>query len=71
MNKIKEILEKKGVKQVWLAEQLGKSFNVVNAYVHNRRQPSLETLYKIASILDVDINQLLCSKKELKKEMNK
>jgi len=70
MNKIKGILEKRGVKQVWLAEQLGKSFNVVNAYVHNRRQPSLDTLYKIASILDVEISQLLCSKEELEKKMN-
>lgn len=71
MNKIKVVLDKRGIKQVWLAEQLGKSFNVINSYVHNRRQPSLETLYKIASILDVEINQLLCSKEELKKEMNK
>lgn len=71
MNKIKEILEKKSVKQVWLADQLGKSFNVVNAYVHNRRQPSLETLYNIASVLDVEVNQLLCSKEELKKGINK
>jgi len=30
MNRIKEILEQKGIKQVWLAEQLGKSYNIVN-----------------------------------------
>jgi|TARA_B100000900_G_C20386561_1_gene636780 transcriptional regulator with XRE-family HTH domain len=59
MNRIKEVLEEKGIKQVWLAEKLGKSYNMVNGYVQNRRQPSLEDLYKIAKILDVDTAQLL------------
>lgn len=64
-NKIKLVLEKKGIKQTWLADQLGKSFNMVNSYVQNRTQPNLDTLYQIASILDVDINELLYSKEEL------
>ncbi len=59
MNRIKEVLEEKGIKQIWLAEKLGKSYNMVNGYVQNRRQPSLEDLYKIAEILDVDTAQLL------------
>lgn len=42
MNRIKEVLEEKGIKQTWLAEKLGKSFSIVNAYACNRRQPSLE-----------------------------
>ena len=42
MNRIKEVLEEKGIKQTWLAEKLGKSFCIVNSYVCNRRQPSLE-----------------------------
>ena len=41
MNKIKIVLDKKGIKQKWLAEQLGKSFNMVNSYVQNRTQPSM------------------------------
>ncbi len=59
MNRIKEVLEEKGIKQKWLAEQLGKSYNMVNSYVQNRRQPSLEDLYKIAAILDVKAKDLL------------
>jgi putative transcriptional regulator len=59
MNRIKEVLEQKGIKQVWLADQLGKSFNVVNGYVQNRRQPSIEVLYKIAIILNVSVTKLL------------
>lgn len=65
MNKIKIILERKGIKQTWLSEQLGKSFNMVNSYVQNRSQPNLETLYKIASILDVEVEELLYSKEEI------
>jgi len=44
MNRIKEVLEQKGIKQTWLAEKLGKSYNMVNAYAQNRQQPRLETL---------------------------
>ena len=59
MNRIKEVLEEKGIKQIWLAEQLGKSYNMVNSYVQNRRQPSIEDLYRIADILEVSIKNLL------------
>jgi putative transcriptional regulator len=63
MNRIKEVLIQKGIKQVWLADQLGKSYNVVNGYVQNRNQPSLEVLFEIAKILDVDVKELLISSK--------
>ena len=59
MNRIKEVLEERGVKQVWLAEKLGKSFNTVNGYVQNRNQPSLEVLYQIAEILNIKVSDLL------------
>jgi transcriptional regulator with XRE-family HTH domain len=63
MNRIKDVLEQKGIKQKWLAEQLGKSYNMVNSYVQNRRQPSLEDLYKIAEILGVEVKELLIERK--------
>ncbi len=59
MNRIKTVLEEKGVKQTWLAEKLGKSYNMVNSYVQNRRQPSLDDLFKIARILDVNVKDLI------------
>lgn len=59
MNRIKEVLEEKGIKQKWLAEQLGKSYNMVNGYVQNRQQPRLEVLYNIARILGVGVKDLL------------
>ena len=59
MNRIKEVLEERGIKQTWLAERLGKSFCIVNSYVCNRRQPSLEVLFEIANILNVDPKELI------------
>ena len=66
MNRIKEVLEEKVIKQTWLAEQLGKSYNMVNGYVQNRQQPRLEVLADIAKILDVDVKDLIVSTKEKK-----
>ena len=59
MNLIKEVLEERGIKQTWLAERLGKSFCIVNSYVCNRRQPSLDVLFEIAKILNVNPKELI------------
>ena len=64
MNRIKEVLDRKGIKQTWLSEQLGKSYNMVNSYVKNRQQPRLEVLKDIANILDVDVIELVVSSKK-------
>ncbi|MEQ8522862.1 MAG: helix-turn-helix transcriptional regulator [Vicingaceae bacterium] len=61
MNRIKEVLEERGIKQTWLAEKLGKSYNMVNSYAQNRSQPSLEDLNRIADILDIDVKDLIVS----------
>lgn len=64
MNRIKEALQEKGLTQVWLAGELDKSFKMVNAYACNRKQPSLETLFRIADLLRVDVKDLIVSNKE-------
>lgn len=66
MNRIKAVLEAKGIKQTWLAEKLGKSYNMVNGYVQNRQQPRLEVLYEIAKILEVEVKDLLVEQKDIK-----
>jgi putative transcriptional regulator len=66
MNRIKEVLDEKGIKQTWLAERLGKSYNMVNSYVQNRQQPRLEVLNEIAKILQVDVVDLIVSSKNKK-----
>ena len=63
MNCIKEVLEDQGRTQRWLADKLGKSYNMVNAYVQNRQQPRIEILYEIAELLAVDVKDLLVSNK--------
>ena len=59
MNRIKEVLEEKARTQIWLAQKLGKSYNMVNSYAKNRRQTSIEILFKIAEILNVKPQDLL------------
>ena len=63
MNCIKEVLENQGRSQRWLADKLGKSYNMVNAYVQNRQQPRIEILYEIADLLAIDVKDLLVSNK--------
>ena len=41
MNRIKEVIEDKGIKQTWLAEKLGKIDNMVKAYAQYIRQAEL------------------------------
>ena len=66
MNRIKEVLEQKGLTQIWLAKKLGKSYNMVNSYAKNRRQPSIEVLFKIAKLLKVEARDLLTENAKVK-----
>ena len=66
MNRIKAVLEEKGRTQVWLAEELGKSYNMVNAYAKNRRQPSIEILFRIAEILEIEAKDLIEERRNIK-----
>jgi len=66
MNRIKEVLKDKGISQTWLAERMGKSYTTINEYARNKRQPSLEDLYKIAEILNVQVKELLIERNNLK-----
>lgn len=62
LNRIKTVLVEKDLSQKWLAEQLGKSFSTINAYCCNRQQPNLDTLYKIAKLLSVELKVLIVDK---------
>lgn len=63
MNKIKEVLDEKGISQTELANMLGKSFNMVNLYATNRVQPPVPVLYQIAELLNIDVRTLLIPNK--------
>ena len=64
LNKIKDVLDSKGISQTWLAKQLGKSFSTVNCYARNKYQPDLETLLEISKILEVDLKDLITVENE-------
>ena len=64
LNKIKDVLDSKGISQTWLAKQLGKSFSTVNCYARNKYQPDLETLHEISKILEVDLKDLITDENE-------
>ena len=63
-NSINKVLIEKEIKQTWLAEKLDKRFTIVNSYVRNRRQPSLELLFQIAESLQVNSKDLKNSPNE-------
>ena len=64
INRIKIMLVEKQRTSKWLAEQLGKSENTVSTWCSNKVQPSLENLYEIAKLLDIEVRSLICSSKE-------
>ncbi len=59
INRIKVVLVEKKRTNKWLAEQLGKDPATVSKWCTNTSQPGLETLLQIASVLDVDVKDLL------------
>jgi len=59
LNRIKAVLAEKGKSNLWLAERLDKSATTVSRWCTNDNQPSVEMLYQIAKLLDVDIRELL------------
>ena len=59
LNRIKIVLVEKGKTGKWLAEQLGESKCNVSKWCDNSIQPDLQTLDKIATLLEIYIRELL------------
>ena len=59
INRIKVVLVEQSKSGKWLAEQLGKSTCTVSKWCSNTTQPDLQTLTKIAQLLNVDRRDLL------------
>lgn len=58
-NRIKRVLKQKKRTGKWLAEQLGKDEGTVSRWCRNVQQPSLETLFQVADLLDIEARELL------------
>jgi len=58
-NRIKAVLAEQGKTNNWLAGELDKNRTTVSKWCTNQMQPTMETLFEIAYVLDVDVRELL------------
>jgi putative transcriptional regulator len=61
LNRIGEILNEKGITAYRLHKDSRVAYALISAYVKNKRQPSIETLFKLAKALQVNPKDLLNS----------
>lgn len=59
LNRIKVVLVEKGKTGKWLADELGKTPSTVSKWCSNSIQPDLNTIDKIATLLNVDRRTLI------------
>lgn len=59
LNRLKAALAEQDKTGKWLAEQLGKSTCTVSKWCKNSVQPDLQTLERIAQLLNIDKRDLL------------
>lgn len=59
LNRIKEVLVRRGVSQKDLAVQLEKNEHTISNWCINKSQPHLKELYKVAELLEVEVCDLL------------
>ncbi|MBD9354048.1 helix-turn-helix transcriptional regulator [Phocaeicola plebeius] len=59
INRLKIVLVERKKTGKWLAEQLGKNPSTVSKWCSNVSQPDLATLVKVASLLKVDVQELI------------
>lgn len=62
-NRIKAVLAEKGKTNLWLAAELEVNRTTVSKWCTNEVQPTMESLFRIADALDIDVRQLLVSTK--------
>ena len=58
INRLKVVLAEKEKSGKWLADQLGKSTCTVSKWCSNTTQPDLQTMTRIAQLLNVDTRDL-------------
>lgn len=59
INRLKIILAEKNKTGKWLAKQLDKDPSTVSKWCSNSSQPQLDTVIRIAELLEVDIKELI------------
>lgn len=64
LNRIKLVLVEHQKTGKWLAGELGKSPCTISKWCQNSIQPDLQTLDRIAQLLDIDRKDLIASSKQ-------
>ncbi|AZA85124.1 transcriptional regulator [Chryseobacterium lactis] len=59
INRLKAVLAEQGKTNKWLAEQLNKNETTVSRWCTNEVQPSMDTLVAIATILEINVRELI------------
>ena len=62
LNRLKVVLVEQRKTGKWLAEQLGKDPSTISKWCSNTTQPPLDMLVNIATLLNVDIKELINEK---------
>ena len=60
MNRIREIRKARGLKLKEVGSLIGVSESTVSMYENSKREPDIATLIKLADLLDVSLDYLLC-----------
>ncbi|MGN7784600.1 helix-turn-helix transcriptional regulator [Niabella sp. 22666] len=63
-NRIKIVLIEQEKTNIWLAETLNVSRTTVSKWCTNDNQPTVESLFKIAEVLGVEVCELLVTGKK-------
>jgi len=54
-NRLKEILDERGIKQTWLADQVGITKQTMSNLIKNRFTTSMDIAFRIAKVLNMEI----------------
>lgn len=71
LNRLKVVLVEQNKTGKWLAEQLGKSTCTISKWCKNTVQPDLQTLDRIAKLLNIDVKDLLNPTEQFQLSENK
>jgi len=57
-NRLKEILDERGIKNVWLAEKAKINNSTVGNIIKNRHNPNIEVAIRIATALNMKVEDI-------------
>ncbi|MCI8475545.1 MAG: helix-turn-helix transcriptional regulator [Clostridia bacterium] len=57
--RIRELMKEQGLNQVRLAERIGVRQNTISAWLLNKKEPSINSLWLLADYFDVEIDYIV------------